>query len=140
MDKKPPVLSPVDYDAWARGYLPPSEHVLIDALSFRGARVVCSAAYSKENQWWFVVNGKLTPEARKLASKTLHMQMEFLEEAAPESKPVTGFFALLTPEQLAAAMAYTGADNIGDPNLLTSAEAKPRVAPLNADDGPGRTS
>lgn len=109
MGAHPPVLSVVDYDAWGRGYLPPSEHILIDKLSYRGARVLCSASTSGDNEWWFVVKGELTPAARRAASKTLHMQMEFLDEVEP--RPVTGFFALLTPEQLEAAMAYTGADN-----------------------------
>jgi hypothetical protein len=32
-------MSPVNYKAWQEGYMPPSEHLLIDALSFRGAKV-----------------------------------------------------------------------------------------------------
>lgn len=35
----------VDYDAWKRGYMPPSEHVLIDQLAYRGARVVMGSDF-----------------------------------------------------------------------------------------------
>lgn len=41
----------------------------------------------------------------------------------PRHRKITGFFALLTAEQLAAAMAYTGPDLHGDPALLTNVSA-----------------
>lgn len=47
----------VDYDAWNRGYTPPSEHILIDKLAFHGARVVYSMATSMKGQMWIVVEG-----------------------------------------------------------------------------------
>lgn len=47
----------VDYDAWQRGYMPPNEHVLIDALAYRGARVVASSHIVRGNGWWLVVQG-----------------------------------------------------------------------------------
>lgn len=47
----------VDYDAWRRGYIPPSEHVLIDKLAFRGAKVVFSTMTSRKGQMWIVVEG-----------------------------------------------------------------------------------
>jgi hypothetical protein len=48
----------VDYDAWRRGYMPPSEHVLIDKLAFRGAKVIYSTPTSKKGQIWIVVEGQ----------------------------------------------------------------------------------
>jgi hypothetical protein len=47
----------VDYEAWNRGYMPPSEHVLIDKLSYRGARVQLSTPVSREHQIWVVIEG-----------------------------------------------------------------------------------
>ena len=52
-----PVLSVVDYEAWNKGYMPPSEHRLIDALSYRGASVKASASLKEGSGWWFVVQG-----------------------------------------------------------------------------------
>ncbi len=37
------VQSVVNYDAWNKGYRPPSEHELIHALSYEGARVKASS-------------------------------------------------------------------------------------------------
>lgn len=37
------------------------------------------------------------------------------EGSTPSPRAMTGFFALLTPEQQAAALAYTGDDNVGPP-------------------------
>lgn len=57
----------VDYDAWNKGYMPPSEHILIDKLAYRGARVILSTALSREHQMWFVVEGPpMTNRQRKM--------------------------------------------------------------------------
>lgn len=62
-----PVLSVVDYDAWEKGYMPPSEHILIDKLSYRGARVVLSTWLGGDGQVWVVLEGKpLTNKQRKI--------------------------------------------------------------------------
>lgn len=57
----------VDYNAWNRGYTPPSEHVLIDQLAYRGARVVLASDWGeKHGAVWVVVRGdKITPKMRK---------------------------------------------------------------------------
>lgn len=52
----------VDYTAWNRGYMPPSEHVLIDALAFRGAKVRASTHLRPENGWWIVTQGDVFDE------------------------------------------------------------------------------
>lgn len=57
-----PTLSVVDYEAWGKGYLPPCEHILIDALSYRGARVVASSS-TKDEGWWIV--SRATPSMTK---------------------------------------------------------------------------
>lgn len=49
--------SVVDYDAWKRGYMPPSEHVLIDELSYRGATVNLSSNWGDELGFWVVAKG-----------------------------------------------------------------------------------
>lgn len=53
-----PVLSPVDYAAWEKGYMPPSEHVLIDALAYRGAKVILGSDHGEAGAYWLVVRGK----------------------------------------------------------------------------------
>lgn len=50
------VLSPVDYGAWNKGYTPPTEHIVIDELQFRGARVVFGSNLG-ETAYWLVVRG-----------------------------------------------------------------------------------
>jgi hypothetical protein len=60
------VLSPVDYDAAHRGYTPPSEHILIDALQFRDAKVVFSSAVFG-TQYWLVIRGVPVRGRRALA-------------------------------------------------------------------------
>lgn len=53
------VLSPTDYAAWSKGYMPPSEHILIDELSFHGATVMASSSDLSGNgvSWWLVTKG-----------------------------------------------------------------------------------
>lgn len=54
-----PPSSVVDYEAWKRGYTPPSEHILIDQLAYRGARVVMSSDWGEElGAIWVVVRGR----------------------------------------------------------------------------------
>jgi len=42
-----------------------------------------------------------------------------LDPINAKPRPMTGFFAHLTPEQKAAALAYRGLENHGDPAFLT---------------------
>ncbi len=53
------VLSPVEYGPWTRGYMPPSEHILIDELTYRGARVsmMCGGITPASPSWWLVTKG-----------------------------------------------------------------------------------
>ena len=77
--------SPVDYEAWAKGYLPPSEHILIDALAYRDAKIVSSCS-TNDAAWWFVVRGKpLTVKHRAaIRALVLDMYLDDEEEAPPE--------------------------------------------------------
>lgn len=50
------VLSPVDYEAWGNGYMPPSEHVLIHELMYGGASVYSSTQHSSGG-FWLVTKG-----------------------------------------------------------------------------------
>jgi len=71
----------VDYDAWNRGYMPPSEHVLIDKLAYRGARVQLSTPISREHQIWVVIEG---PPLNNKQRKQLRDMVNFWFEDEPE--------------------------------------------------------
>lgn len=71
------VESVVDYAAWGKGYMPPSEHTLIDALSYRGAKVILSSS-SDETGYWLVVKGLPKFRGRKL--RGLMQQIEIILE------------------------------------------------------------
>lgn len=75
----------VDYDAWKRGYMPPSEHVLIDQLAYRGARVVMSTDFGDHGAVWIV-----TRDVQKLSApvrRALREQIEYiLEEVFAEKE------------------------------------------------------
>lgn len=83
-ERKPPVFSPVDYDAWSRGYIPPSEHVLIDALQFRGAKVQMSTGVGHGGQVWIVYSG---PAFNAKARRHLLAMMQALDEALVDEEP-----------------------------------------------------
>lgn len=71
-----PVLSVVDYASWEKGYMPPSEHVLIDALSYRNAKVVMSSE-CKDLGWWLVMRGTKITGRRALAiMKMIEMTLD----------------------------------------------------------------
>lgn len=54
-----PPTSVVDYEAWKKGYTPPSEHILIDQLAYRGARVAMMSDWGEEvGAFWVVVRGR----------------------------------------------------------------------------------
>lgn len=71
----------VDYEAWERGYMPPSEHGLIDQLAYRGARVVLGGDWGNFGMW-VVVRGK-TPsrEIRKKLMEMIDLALEDSEQA-----------------------------------------------------------
>lgn len=75
------VESVVDYKAWEKGYMPPSEHVLIDQLAYRGARVIQSSDWGEAGAVWVVVRGN-TPNAavRKAMRELLAMAFPFEDE------------------------------------------------------------
>lgn len=68
------VASPVDYDAWNRGYMPPSNHRLIHALMYEGAHVVGSSHVTAGEGWWIVIQGE------PFACDDNHEMMMFLLE------------------------------------------------------------
>ena len=72
-------LSPVDYEAWEKGYMPPSEHVLIDALAYRGARVAMSTQANDFGVWLVVKGGTVPKGARKVLMEAIHDTLEFME-------------------------------------------------------------
>ena len=80
-----PVLSVVDYEAWNKGYCPPSEHVLIDQLSYRGAKVVLSFDYG-DQAFWVVIRGKRPTRRflRQVQDALLMYDKEIIEEKTEE--------------------------------------------------------
>lgn len=81
--------SVVDYKAWEKGYMPPSEHVLIDQLAYRGARVVMSSDYG-EIAFWLVIRGKTPIGKMNLALRK--MIEEWLDNANEDAadEAITG--------------------------------------------------
>lgn len=74
-------MSPVDYEAWRNGYMPPTEHVLIHKLSVGEVKVVACSDHG-DTGWWLVVkdNGKRSTKVLKAASRFLHETIEFFED------------------------------------------------------------
>lgn len=76
------VISPVDYDAWNKGYMPPTEHILIHKLQFERTKVVLSTMVSRDNQMWVVIEGPpLSRNARKAIRSLVAFWFE--DEAIP---------------------------------------------------------
>lgn len=69
--------------------MPPSEHVLIDKLSYRGAKVVMSNWLGGDSQLWVVLEGKkpLTNNQRKFLRQLIELwfEDEAQEAAVPET-------------------------------------------------------
>lgn len=64
----------VNYDAWKAGYTPPTEHILIDQLAYRGARVIMMSDWGDDGAYWIVTRGKiLSPAVRKQIRLALEM-------------------------------------------------------------------
>lgn len=92
------VESVVDYVAWKRGYMPPSEHRLIDELSYRGAKVVASSE-SGDFSFWLVVKGtSLTRKQRAAFMKFLELTIDELPEKEPTSHPLAAEYELSEQE------------------------------------------
>ncbi len=71
----PPKLSVVDYDAWGKGYMPPSEHRLIDELSYRDAKVAFSSSV-RETHWWLVTKGEFNDDIAHDIIETLKIYLD----------------------------------------------------------------
>lgn len=74
----------VDYEAWKKGYTPPTEHVLIDQLAYRGARVVSMSSVAKGFSWWLVVRGDCNRKRLAQITRRLHEEMFDTDQAAVE--------------------------------------------------------
>jgi hypothetical protein len=76
--------SPVDYEAWRNGYMPPSEHILIDALH-RGTAKVSSSFRSSDDGvgWWLVfqnTEGGISSKRAAVIKQLLAMDLETMVE------------------------------------------------------------
>ena len=70
----------VDYAAWKRGYTPPSEHVLIDQLAYRGARVVLASDWGEKSiAFWVVMRGGRPSAAVRKAMRNM-MELVFEDD------------------------------------------------------------
>lgn len=87
MSEERKAASVVDYDAWNRGYMPPTEHILIHKLSHEGARVVLSSWLGGDSQIWVVMEGAkpLTTKQRRLLLRMLEMWFE--DQQSDEAEP-----------------------------------------------------
>lgn len=81
------VLSPVDYDAASRGYMPPSEHLLIDELQFRGARVSFSSGIDPDATWWLVTKGGARCALSKIGLRLFSLMAEWERDAVRHRAP-----------------------------------------------------
>lgn len=82
-----PVLSVVDYAAWEKGYMPPSEHILIDQLAYRGARVVMSSDFGDQAYWLVVRGTRLYGRNLFRVREAIEAVLNALEEDEPASVP-----------------------------------------------------
>ena len=72
----------VDYTAWKKGYLPPSEHLLIDALAYRGAKVMFSSDNGEgKGAIWIVMRDRRPP--RKYLRALMSLLYDCLEDEEP---------------------------------------------------------
>lgn len=78
---RPPILTVVDYNSWDKGYMPPTEHVLIDALSHRGAKVILGSDHGAAGAFWLVVRGKRPSRGRM--RKIMELLLDDLEDEKP---------------------------------------------------------
>lgn len=83
MDETRYYRSPVDYEAWRKGYMPPSEHILIHKLHVGEVKVIASAEGGGSG-WWLVVKGgkPLSPAQRK----SIRFLMENMDEDDAEAE------------------------------------------------------
>lgn len=117
---KQPPESVVDYRAWARGYVPPSEHLLIDQLAYRGARVICMSDWGDDGAFWVVMRGQTpSPAVRKSMRDMMELIFEERHECSPETKSPTT--SPTTTEPVPVGQTATGAGT--DPVVSTAASA-----------------
>lgn len=65
--------SVVDYDAWRKGYMPPSEHFLIHELSYGNAKIIMSSDWGASGFWLVTRGGKnLKRKQRLVLFEMLH--------------------------------------------------------------------
>lgn len=80
--------------------MPPSEHQLIDRLSYRGAKVVLSSQ-AKDFSFWFVIeqDGPITKKQRRALLKLLELTVDEIDcanEIIDEAHPLAAE-ELITP-------------------------------------------
>lgn len=109
MELKQRIATVVDYDAWKRGYMPPSEHILIDQLAYRGA-TVNTATDVGDYAFWIVTRG-FRPHGDKMFKvyELLHeivmeeLELKRAETAATKVKPaIVSYDDVVTAEQVRA--------------------------------------
>jgi hypothetical protein len=76
------IESVVDYGAWRKGYMPPTEHILIDQLAYRGARVITMSDWGDRGAVWIVVRGKTLSAATR---KQLHALIDMIDQEELEA-------------------------------------------------------
>lgn len=87
----------VDYAAWRAGYIPPAEHVLIDELAYRGAKVLL-ASHDSQRGYWIVTKGDVDLRGRRGLLIMKQIELCLGDDATDDVHP------------LAAAVDYTPAE------------------------------
>jgi len=94
--------SPVDYEAWRNGYLPPSEHVLIHELSVGNVKVLASTQCDNWG-WWLVVRGDMDQddyeEIQAIISRALQRKFKSDQKRKEEAEQIEAEQATVSPDK-----------------------------------------
>lgn len=67
----------INYAAWEQGYVPPTNHRLMHALAYEGARVVGCSHMIEGDGWWIVAQGEpfASDEEREIMMMLIERQV-----------------------------------------------------------------
>lgn len=91
----PPTV--VDYEAWKKGYMPPSDHILIHKLSYEEAHIKMSMNFDSY-EWWLVLQGDPTLDQLKGIARCIKGLIEAEEEILGRKKDIASPSGLKSEE------------------------------------------
>lgn len=89
-----PHASPVDYEAWKRGYMPPSEHLLIHELTYEGAKVIGKSGFDG-NEYWLVAKGQPFSDAFAINMFLMDQLLEMAKDHKEQRRAAVTAFKFL---------------------------------------------